>query len=249
MKKITSVFGLIIRSSIFRILITLILLGVAELFIFYRRLSSAVSVEYLLPNAGMTPLEALVKNSGFTLLFALAFVAVTVFLCMTGTQYSSRSGYTLARLSITEKQIFFCQTIYNITVYIILWIYQVVLLFIASGLYVSLSPAEYIGEQTVFLAFYRNDFMHSMLPLSDVLVWIKNIAVAIGLGFAAAEFPYNQRGGRFGATIVGYSLYTIVFFVRGIGSVWNSIVFIGISIVIAIKPALGYLEDEEDEKN
>ncbi len=249
MKKFTSVFGLIARSSIFKLLITFILLGALELFLFYRKLSAAIMSEWQHPNVTLSPLEGLVSDSGIPWLFALAFVAVTVFLCMTGTQYSSKSGYTLARLSITEKQVFFCQTLYNIIIYLVLWAYQIALFAIAAYLYTSLSPVEYIGEQSVFLAFYRNKFMHCILPLSEVLLWIRNVAIAVGLGFAAAEFPYNQRGGKFGITVIGYSLYTLIFFVRSMGNIWNCIVFIGISIVIAVKPALGYFEEEDDESN
>lgn len=142
-------------------------------------------------------LENLVKGSGIYYIFGIAFIALTVILSMSGTK--GKQGYTLRRLRITEKETFVCQLIFNSLTYAMLIMAELITLMIISGMYFKFSSAcelyseDFVTHQTLFLSFYRNDFMHSILPLDDIPRHIRNVFYILGMGITSAAFPYLMR--------------------------------------------------------
>ncbi len=245
MKNYLSVFGLIARGSIYKVLICYILLMTSEILIFSAKLKDALKLYSL--DFSMKQFETLVDNSFISWCFAICFILIVVALCLMGSEYSnSQISYTIKRLRISERDLFFCQTIYNIIIFISLWAVQAFTVCMLSFQYVHLAPEEVIGNQTIFLAFYRNDLLHNILPISDIWVWIRNIFTAIALGFTAAEFPYKQRRKKIGATIIAFALYTIFFFVKELANTFN--VFITIVVSIAIIGETLYTVFQQDEE-
>ena len=49
------------------------------------------------------------------------------------------------------------------------------------------------GSQTIFLAFYRSELLHSLIPLEEISRWVRNGVMALGLGACAALEPFLQR--------------------------------------------------------
>jgi hypothetical protein len=71
------------------------------------------------------------------------------------------------------------------------------------------------------LAFWRNRFLHSLLPLGEVGLWIRNVLLIISFSLAAAEVPYLQRRHEFSSSVIWLTSYTVVFFNKGIGQGWG----------------------------
>jgi len=84
-------------------------------------------------------------------------------------------------------------------------------------IYANAAPAEYISEQTVFLAFYRNNFFHSVFPHMDVLMWVRNFLMLAALSLSSASFPMKQRKKKIGVSVIALVLFSIVFFVPNAG--------------------------------
>ncbi|MBE5948926.1 MAG: hypothetical protein E7261_07855 [Lachnospiraceae bacterium] len=219
MKKYLSVFGLYARSSIYRALGVLLAMGVAEFGLFYYALDRALLVFEAGVGDGMAHFEELVTGSKIPWCFTVAFILITIFLCLPGTEFQSKTGYTLRRLSISERSVLLVQWMYNMAVYIILLAVQLFFCFALSHIYISQVSAEFIGNQTVFLTFYRSEFMHALLPLSEAGMWFRNAFLVIGLGFAAAEFSYNQRMKGYGIAIIVLGIFAIVSFRTEMGSI------------------------------
>ncbi|MFQ9916376.1 MAG: GntR family transcriptional regulator [Flavonifractor plautii] len=55
---------------------------------------------------------------------------------------------------------------------------------------------EFSGPQALFLACYRDSYLHSLLPLDDCLLWVRNLSMCAALGTAAASFSFQRRMGR-----------------------------------------------------
>ena len=216
MKKHVSVFGLFARSSVFKVLGILLLMCVAEAVFFCIELQRALEA-YEVVGHGMASLEQIFMRAATNVYFRLALLLITVAVCLPGCAFRSNTGYTLCRLSVSEKAAFLHQAACNTLMYLMLIAVQLVIAFGLSRYYVSAVPAECISNQTLTLAFYRNEFLHSLLPLEDVGLWIRNGLLVISLGLAAAEFPYNQRRRKFSPTVMALCVYTIVFFDQGIG--------------------------------
>ena len=233
MKKYTSVFGLFAKSSLLKILIISALMAFSQCLIFANDLKSEL-IHY---EAGLTfaNLENVIMGARISLLFGAAFILISVALCLPGTSFSSKTGYTLDRLSISPRAIFFCQAVYNLFVYVILWAIQLGICFGLCVYYVKKAPAELVGNQTVFLAFYRNSLLHALLPLADIWTWIRNAFLLIALSIATAEYPYKQRQKKLGFSAIAMVLFAVLFFKTEIVNSFNTILTVIVAIINIIE--------------
>ncbi|MBQ9692183.1 MAG: hypothetical protein IJV70_03410 [Clostridia bacterium] len=248
MKKHLSVFGLFARSSIYKIIGVILLISAAQAFFFRMELDKALKA-YEAVGSGMATLEKMLARGAFGEWLAAGFIVITVFLCLTGHQ--ANTGYTIQRLSVSEKLTFIYQGIYNTLIYVILAASQIVLAYFLCKYYVTSAPQETVSDQTLFLAFYRNQLLHGLLPLEDTALWIRNVLLAICLGFTAAQFPYKFRRGKFEATVIAMAMYVIVYFRSEIGDIFRiaSVSVIALMIGAEIVFTVFMREDEEEEED
>ena len=239
MKKYLSVFGLFAQSSIYKTLGIILLMILAETGLFAYAFVPDLSSE------SVSRFEHYIGLSRIDLCLAAAFILITVVLCLPGTEFGSKVGYTLRRLSVSEKAVFFCQVIFNTISYLILWAVQVGILFAFSLWYTMKTPIEFVNNQSIFLAFYRSEFLHTILPLSEVMLWIRNILLVISLGFASAEFPYIQRRRKHSPFIVPLSIFMLLFFITGIGVVENIVASIFLFVIVVCKSLYDIYHKEE----
>lgn len=246
MRKHFSVLMLIVRSTIYKILVLFFLTACAEWLLF--RLSLNFALTSADAGIGMAALENIILSSRISWVYAICFVIMAALLCTTGCEYRSKQGYTLRRLSVSELSVFAWQGGYNIFCFFMLWVFQALLSYALCTLYITKADPTLTSSQTIFLAFYRNDFLHSLLPLSEVSRWIRNILLAMCLGLAAAHFSHQQRRGKVGVTMIAMTALSLVFFSRGIASLGNDILIILLSIANAaaiIRNVFGRGTDEE----
>lgn len=187
MKKYLSVFAMIARSSLYRNLFVMFLVVSAQILLFLNKLE-----EY--GKHDLWTLEGMVKDSYMILPLVAGFIIITIFLGRTGCNYGSNQGYTLRRLQITEHAVLGLQVLYNGISYVLLWASQVAVLMIASYIYIT-KTVEWTN-QTIMLAFYRNSFMHTVLPMADIMGWVLLILSVISLSEFMALFAYYQRYGK-----------------------------------------------------
>ncbi|MBQ6875906.1 MAG: hypothetical protein IJN46_06695, partial [Lachnospiraceae bacterium] len=58
-----------------------------------------------------------------------------------------------------------------------------------------------VGPQTIFLASYRVEYLHRLIPLADISGWVRNGAFVVAMGICTAANAYHERGGRRGVAI------------------------------------------------
>ncbi|MGN1156328.1 MAG: hypothetical protein ACI4TK_09150 [Agathobacter sp.] len=208
MKKYISVFEMITRSTLYKVLAVLVIMGALQFSLFWGELQEYDEIV----EGGM---GAVVDQSHMIVLLATGFLLITVILCWSGCNLGSNQGYTLRRLQITEKKILVLQAVYNSMIYILLWGSQVLVLLLESSLYLQkiASPTN----QTLVLAFYKNAYMHSILPMEDILGWILLLLIIAGCGITSALFPYRQRRGNVSFGIIAAVGTTLIVFPKGIG--------------------------------
>lgn len=229
--KYFSIFGLTARASFFKVILISILTAVSESSLFWLKMKKDVFPLFANGlNLPVPQLEKVISESFLSFAFAIGFIVVTLTLAEFGCEKNTKSLYTFQRLSITERGFFYCQAIYNVMTYVIFWAIQAATLYLICLWYANSVPTEYVGNQTVFLAFYRSDFLHSVLPMSEISVWIRNIILIIGLAFSAAEYPFKQRRKKFGATVFGLGIYAGIFFCTEFGTGINTFFMIIFSL-------------------
>lgn len=188
MKRYLSVFEMIARSSIYKVLLILVGMIAVEAAFFYNTVMHPEGLN----------IEEYIDQSQYSLIFKIAYVLITLVIVLPGMNLGSTQSYTLQRLRIKEKRIFWLQALYNTLSYVLLWGVQLVVILVSAMIYQKNLPSAAIwSHQTLFLAFYRSDFMHSILPLEDGPGWWVLGFVIVGTAFVVAEFTKQQRRGKF----------------------------------------------------
>ncbi len=192
MKQHTSVLMLLSRSSIYPILLRFAGLILVECGLFYwmmQRKWSSICEGYM-------GLEVLLSESKLFLIFVICFVQMIGILGSVGFESESKVGYTLQRLSVSEKTVVLWHWCYNSLCLLLLWWVQTLTILGLCVWYVKVAPAEVVNGQTIMLACYRSVFLRSLFPLADVFGWIRNIALVVTFGLLTAKVPYFNRRGK-----------------------------------------------------
>lgn len=206
MKRYISIFELFARNTIYKIVLVLVAMGTVQIAMFRKVMYEWIPMDYYdldFKTVWHYTLEYMVDRSNSVIFMGIAFVLITVILCWNGCNIGSKSSYTTQRLQVTEKKIFIMQSIYNSLCYVLLLSAQIGVFVIQSALYVA--QAGHVTNQTVFLSFYRNGFMHSVLPLDGTMRWGASALMVLGCGVSTAVFTYLQRRGK-----VAWSLFIVV---------------------------------------
>ena len=244
-----SVLMLTARGTIFKILLIIIAMILTQTAIFTAVLSQADRIlpTYTSPYPNSIPLDQIFTDSHIELVLLAAFLGITALLILNGCDFSSKQGYTLARLNITERSVWIWQSVYNTMVYIILLVSELAAIMLMCAIYTR--TAEVTGPQTVMLAFYRSDLLHSILPLAEFSRLARNIILIIALGMTTAYFPYSRRRGRISKCGLVLTAAATVNFIAPTGQFASDFILILFSLLSAAAALFGIVfeGDEEDE--
>ena len=216
LKKHLSVWMLLNRFTLWKIVLLCIMMAGAECILFYERMCR--ELQYAEADLSWITLENVIQRSHISWAFAAAFILLTVILSVNTCAFSSKCGYTLSRLSISKKTVFVWHAVHNACCYLLFWTFQTLLSMLFCIWFAEMAEI-YITNQSVFLALYRSDFLHALLPLEDLFMWLKNFLLCIGLGITSAVFSCRQREGKFGADIPALACVSLLWFVTGLGNV------------------------------
>ena len=225
MKRYVSVFQMIARCSIYKVLAVIGAMLAAQGVCFYLSMISPSGIA----------IEEYIDQSQYNLIFQMAYVMITILLVLPGMDIGSKQSYTLQRLRIKEKRIFWLQALYNLMAYVLLWGAQLVMLFVSTMIYHKFLPdgIKYTN-QTMFIAFHRNDFMHNILPLEDVYGWTFIILIGVSSAFTTAMFTKLRREeNKFGLELLLLVAAVLIYFPRDLGYEIYSFSF-GVFFVFAI---------------
>ncbi len=208
MKRYVSVFEMIARSSIYKVLSIIGVMIMAQAVCFY--------LSMLRPSG--LGIEFYINQSHYRLIFKIAYVLVTVAIIFPGMNIGSIQSYTLQRLRIKEKRIYWLQSLYNFLAYVLLWGAQLIMILVSTVVYLkNLPEGVNLTNQTIFIAFYRNAFMHSILPLEDGPGWWILVLIGISSAFATAEFTKLQRERKVGFELLILLVAVMFSFPRELG--------------------------------
>lgn len=193
MKKYLSVFSVIARESILRISFLWIVSAVFQTIIFYTEMnfSDNVRESNLISEAFFSYSDKI----SVPLIFELTLLITGILLMKTGMEFRTRTGYTLRRLAITEKQVYLLQTAYNCLMIFIMFISEVSLCFALVNWGKTLIEPQLVTNQTVYLCFYSSGFLQNLFAGRNILIIVRNLLVIISLSFNLAAVPFMWRRG------------------------------------------------------
>lgn len=205
MKNYLSVFYLQIKSTFVRIMSVILLMSAVQTTLFIHILNSG---DILIPSwftdeTFLSGIEKILQNNySITIVFSICFILVTVILSLNGCKYASREDYTLRRLNITEKKAMLVKGTYGVFAYSLFFISEALIMFALCCIYSSFAenhPYAFEGSvsnQMIFLAHYRSDLIHSVLPLEDYFKYISTFFAILGMSFSTAFIPYFVKRKR-----------------------------------------------------
>lgn len=177
-----ALWALLARCSIYKVLGVLAVMASAEVMLFYRyiRTEREYYTEY-------HTLAGAVEGSHVSVVFLAALGLVYFALVWTEGRLDSQSSGTMLRLRLSGGGIFRIKTAYNAACLVLLFAVQIWLCIWMVGIYGKVAEEVYASPQRLFLAFYRIDFLHCLLPMADVGKWVRNILLLLAFGTEAAE--------------------------------------------------------------
>lgn len=235
MKQHGSVFLLMARATLHKALGLLALMAAVEGGLFWLTLRRG-------PTDSGFGLEGVVQNSRIVWVFGVCFLLLFALLAWTCRRISGTD--TARRLSVGEVWVVFWQSVYNVLCCLLFWAAQILTAIALCRLYAAQAPAEYVTNQTVFLAFYRSEFLHSILPFEDAVFWVRNALLALALGVSAARRPGRRDRALWAPVFLAVSAG---FFHGGIGDGTAGLVAAVLALAVAIPTTFRKQEVPFDE--
>lgn len=216
MKKHMSVFQLMVRCSFYRVLAVLTVMIVLQTGLFWFALNHGISTEGF-------GLEYVFEKSHIDIVFIGAMIAMDILLRAATEYEAERKNYTMMRLSVTRREVYYWHFASNMLYYLLFFCVQLLTVIMLGMMYLKFAPVEYVTGQTLFLACYRNDFLHSLLPFGDFPYWIRNFLVLIAAGFWSAYYPKEEETEKKKKQFHGFVVLPVLYS-RGLGDYMNCII-------------------------
>ena len=192
MKKRLSILMLVARFTVYRVVLLVLGMSVAQVGLFYLALRKGSS----------NPLDVLLDSSKFGFVAVIAFILLCVLLGKSANgSGGSVSAYTVDRLSVSEIEFTGWFALYNGLMFLVFWLWEALTMLSMCLIYVRLAPQEAVGPQTIFLTCYRSGYLHRLIPLADISGWVRNGAFVVALGICTATSAYHERSGRRAAAV------------------------------------------------
>jgi len=184
LNKHLSVLELQLHSSVYKLLIIIAALAAVE---------TGLMLWRGMPQPSF---DLAVSESYLVLAFMAAYLCTLFVLISEGKK--SMVAYTLKRLRISERAVFVWSFAAGVICLVLLWAAQTGVLFGLSKLWESgardyAASAIVYGPQGMYLAFYRNNFLHALVPLQDLAKHISNVILILGLAAACSYIKVRNR--------------------------------------------------------
>lgn len=204
-----SLWALLAKGSFYKVLTVALLMAVTETALFCHGLRGGLGA----------PFELKIEESRIHFVF-LAALGMVFFLLIRMNGILDREGrYTVMRLKVTQVQFFVIRTAYDALCLLMLFALQVGLVLCFAGIY-RRTPGMPQGPQMLFLAFYRNEFLHCLLPMAETGKWVRNGLMLLAMGMEEA----GGIGKRYRVTQVSVFVMAAAWFAVRVGPTWQDMV-------------------------
>ena len=228
MRRYAALFQLMVRSTIYKLLAVMAVMGAVQvgLFAFQAQkiwshakvLADGVDVTAYYPYG----IADVVRSANLPLVWLWGVVVFCeILMLMAG----RGSLYTMDRLGLSRRGRNLLYSLYHTMALVVLFAFQAAVAVGLCLIYSKMVDGAYVGPQTIFLAFYRVPLFHSVLPMGDWFRWLFNLVLLVCLGIATAEGGQIIRNGKRPVAA------TVLAFWAGIVSNWD---MVGFAVVLGL---------------
>ena len=186
-----SMWALLAKCSIYKILAVLLVMVLAEGVVFSMTLGGfCVNGEL---EAGISEgmeigaLYRVFENRGFYPIFVAASGFVYFILVWTQRRLENENGVALQRFRMSWKGFYIIKAVYNVLCLLLLFAVQVWAMFGMLWIFRWEAGMGQTGGQLYLYAFYGVRFLHCLLPVADVGKWLRNLLLVAALAMTAAR--------------------------------------------------------------
>ena len=170
MRQHGSVFMLFVRSSIYPVLGLMSVMSVLQIVLFRLAMERGLYQN----------LEETIEGSKIHLVFYVAFWILIGWGNWLDTTSSSQVDYTWKRLQVPEWTVLAWRSVCGGMWFLSFWLLEGLLVMGLCSWYLDMREVE--SAQALFLACYRSQFLHSLIPMREWTRWVRNLALVIGFG-------------------------------------------------------------------
>lgn len=200
MKKYLSVFELFVRTKLYKVLAIAACMAAVQIGAF--RYYPLMEQQAFLYGNGS---EILFLSISFGIAFFLA-----AFSSISFPSKKVKSSYTLMRLQIPEWAALLLDCLAASLMALIIWLTEILVVWYLAGSYQN-SPGYMQGPQGIAIAFYRIGFLHSLVPMADKGLWIRNLLLVLSFGIACGVCSQDSRKGGKGSGVCFLAVMYIIF--------------------------------------
>ena len=228
MKKRLSILMLAARFTVCRVILLLLGMSIVQVGLFWLALGKGdtYSLDVLLEN----------NNNGWAAVIGFLLLCVLLGKSVNGSG-GAMNAYTIDRLSVSEIEFTRWFALYNGLMFLVFWLWEALTVLSMCMIYMWQMPQEVVvGPQTIFLASYRVEYLHRLIPLADISGWVRNGAFVMALGICTAANAYHERGGRRGVAIwfaAAIALWGIWNVNDGNRTTWTDVMLVAGSMLVA----------------
>lgn len=198
MKQVFSMLTITVRSSFYKICLILTGMSMLQFGLFYYTYKkhdySEMADTWGIPYGIPWTLESLIEESKAEVVFLAAFVLICITLAWAeGERKGVKSYYLYERLSVSKTQRFAAWAVYNFACMILLVFVQVLAVLVMGCIFNYLVPAEYESVQMYFMAFYKSEFLHSLIPMAEVWKWVRRVLLYTACSMEIAGYACLKR--------------------------------------------------------
>ncbi len=161
-------------------------------------------------------LKDLAETAGLYPIFGTGLVLLCAILVLPGMERSARTGYTFRRLPVDERVVTTLWGAQNTLVLLFYWGSQIAVFLALANWYLQTAPAELVTQQTLVLTCYQTPYLHSLLPMADWPVLVRNLIGCAMLGFSTAVLSFHWRNGRKAFSTLPLTLVAVLAFPVGL---------------------------------
>lgn len=181
MKKHISIFNLMVRSSIWKVLLIFGAMAVSQVILFF--VMGAGEEVYLLDALKRIPSSVVV---------GVGLFLITLALCIPLSDQGGRMNNLILRLGLSEKEIFWLHVLFCAMAYSLFIMAQALIMVLLCLIHDWVTPGD-MDPMAVFVTSYQHPLFHRFFPLHDLVGWANHLLLVAGLSICTAAQPIKQR--------------------------------------------------------
>ena len=183
-------------------------------------------------------------------IFVVSFLLLYGIACTPLMERTGRQNYFLYRLRVSPGRFFFAHALYISACFVLLFAVEILSVLGLSLLAAVLFPGEY-NYQSVMLAFYQSDLLHTAFPMQDWLGWLMLAVWIPSLGICGAALQTRSRCRKLSIPSIVMPVISLIFlvlFVSGLSTgYYYKKILIQVSVLLSILALVGALKSGVDE--